>query len=245
MTRNLTPRMEEKIITTSDLSEMKDKYLAENLYRKWTEDFIDESTGESVTIHRREIIAPRGTLLNNDWLPQINFFLLSSEISQVKVSNVSRNSYEDAKGVSVWCATAEINAKKKHFYLYANSVQSVLSIASDYIEQMYEGAYNFLSIKELSYINIVSFSKENALETDLKWYQILLEITYPEIRQTTQSEFVVKTTDAEAAKTLSEAFFSKYLTEREFTSTLLSAKNINIEAVIDHEFSKKYLEKGE
>ena len=41
-------RFEEEIITTSNLSEMKDKYLAETLYRKWPENFVDESTGAKV-----------------------------------------------------------------------------------------------------------------------------------------------------------------------------------------------------
>lgn len=33
-------------------------YLAEPAYRKWNEDFMDEDTGEVVSIERNEIIKP-------------------------------------------------------------------------------------------------------------------------------------------------------------------------------------------
>lgn len=67
-------RFEEEILTTSNLSEMKDKYLAETLYRKWPEIFVDESTGELVNIERKEIIFDRGTFLDHHNLEEINFF---------------------------------------------------------------------------------------------------------------------------------------------------------------------------
>lgn len=75
-------RFEEEIITTSNLSEMKDKYLAETLYRKWPENFIDEITGEVVNIERKEIIFDRGTLLDHHSLEEINFFLQSGDITE-------------------------------------------------------------------------------------------------------------------------------------------------------------------
>ena len=81
-------RFEEEIITTSNLSEMKDKYLAETLYRKWPENFVDESTGELVNIERKEIIFARGTLLDSNALEEINFFLQSGDITEVRVSNI-------------------------------------------------------------------------------------------------------------------------------------------------------------
>lgn len=243
MNKNLTPRVEEEIITTSDLSQMKGKYLAENLYRKWTEDFIDEDTGETIETQRKEIIEFRGVYIDNDVLSKINFFLQSGDISEVKISNVQRVGFENQRYATLWIATAEIEAKKKHFYLYANSIETAHSIATDYIEQSYKGSFSVVAIKELSYVNIVPFVKENAPDNELKWHQIRLKIDFNEEYPTLENEFIVKATDAEEAKALSEAFFNEHLNKGkcEFTSRLLSAKNINIEAVISHEFCMKYL----
>lgn len=239
----LIPRTEEEIIITSDLSQMKGKYLAENLYRKWTEEYIDEDTGESKEIKRKEIIEFRGVCIDDNMLSKINFFLQSGDISEVKISNVQRIGSENKRYTTIWVVTAEIETKKKHFYLGANSVQTAHSIATDYIEQSYKGSFSVVAIKELSYVNIVPFIKENAPDNELKWHQIRLKIDFNEEGTTLESEFIVKATDAEEAKALSEVFFNEHLNggKHEFTSRLLSAKNINIEAVISHEFCKKYL----
>lgn len=243
MNKNLTPRVEEEIITTSDLKEMKGKYLAENLYRKWTEDFIDEDTGETVAMERREIIAERGKYIDNELLTEIDFFLQSGDISEVKISNVQRVGFENQRYTTIWAVTAEIKAKKKHFYLGANSIEMAHDIATDYIEQSYKGSFSVVAIKELSYVNIVPFVKENAPDNELKWHQIQLKIDFNEEHPAFENEFIVKATDAEEAKALSEVFFNEHLNggKYEFTSRLLSAKNINIEAVISHEFCMKYL----
>lgn len=244
MTKNLTPRMEEEIITTSDLSQMKGKYLAENLYQRWTEDFIDESTQEVVTLDRHALLFEKGKYIDHDLLTQINFYLQTQDISEVKVCNVQRTAFKENRRPSLWVATAEIDIKKKHFYLYAKSAEMAHNITADYIEQCFSGGFSIVGVKELPFMNIVAFSKEGVSENEPKWYEIQLKITYTDPDEPWHnSSFIVKATDAEEAKALSEVFFNEYLNggKHEFTSRLLSAKNINIEAVISHEFCKKYL----
>ena len=63
--------------------------------------------------------------------------------------------------------------------------------------------------------------------------------------------FLVKAPNAEEAKVLSEAFYETYMRVAEddkelppYTMTLLSAKTLNVEAVIDHQFCKEYIDKS-
>ena len=151
-------RFEEEIITTSNLSEMKDKYLAETLYRKWTENFVDESTGELVNIERKEIIFDRGTLLDHHSLEEINFFLQSGDITEVKVSTIQRQATLVNGCAATWVAVAKVMGKKQTFFLYANSVEVAMQILTDYIEQHYQGYFEVLSLKEQEYLYIVTLT---------------------------------------------------------------------------------------
>ena len=46
---------------TSDPKKMLNMYLAKRVLKTWEESFIDEDTGETVTIERNEILFDRGT----------------------------------------------------------------------------------------------------------------------------------------------------------------------------------------
>lgn len=61
--------------TTSDLNELKGKYIAERVCKKWTEDFVDPESGEIVTVERGEILFERGIVITPDVLSKINFYL--------------------------------------------------------------------------------------------------------------------------------------------------------------------------
>ena len=73
------------VIETSKPEEMYNKYLAESVAKHWTEDFVDEDTGEPVTIERTEIIFDRGTYIDDDMLQKIMFSIQAEEIKTVKV----------------------------------------------------------------------------------------------------------------------------------------------------------------
>lgn len=73
------------VIETSKPEEMYNKYLAESVAKHWTEDFVDEDTGEPVTIERAEIIFDRGTYIDDDMLQKIMFSIQAEEIKTVKV----------------------------------------------------------------------------------------------------------------------------------------------------------------
>lgn len=76
-----------EIIETSDPKVMLDKWLAETVTKKWTEDFLDEDTGEIVEIERNEVLVPKGTLCSQDVVQLITFHLQAGDIETVKVTD--------------------------------------------------------------------------------------------------------------------------------------------------------------
>ena len=74
-----------KVIETNNPEEMLHKYLAENAVKMWTENFIDQDTGEKVPVERHEVIFDRGTYIDESLLPKIMFSIQSEELKTVKV----------------------------------------------------------------------------------------------------------------------------------------------------------------
>ena len=75
-----------EIIETSDPKVMLDKWLAEPVARKYTEDFVDDSTGEKVSVERTEPLITIGTYCSQDIVQLITFHLQAGDIETVKVS---------------------------------------------------------------------------------------------------------------------------------------------------------------
>ena len=74
-----------KVTETNNPEEMLNKYLAENAVKTWTENFIDQDTGEKVPVERHEVIFDRGTYIDESLLPKIMFSIQSEELKTVKV----------------------------------------------------------------------------------------------------------------------------------------------------------------
>lgn len=75
-----------EIIETSDPKVILEKWLAEPVLRKWTEYFMDECTGELVSVERTEPIITTGTYCSQDIVQLITFHLQAGDIETVKVS---------------------------------------------------------------------------------------------------------------------------------------------------------------
>ena len=74
-----------KVTETNKPEEMLHKYLAERAVKTWTENFIDQDTGEKVPVERHEVIFDRGTYIDESLLPKIMFSIQSEELKTVKV----------------------------------------------------------------------------------------------------------------------------------------------------------------
>lgn len=148
----------EKIVTkkdeirfiTSDPKQMLNKWLPEGITKKWTEDFIDEDTKEVVSVERSERLFERGTLIDQDVLAKINFYMQAGEIKEVEVSNQKRLAFENKNNwLYPWQATAIIKDRKYKFLLYGKSITNVVEILKDYIELNFSSAFRILMAKEM------------------------------------------------------------------------------------------------
>lgn len=238
-------KFEERIITTSDISEMKNMYLAKRLLRTWNEDFVDEDTGDVVSIERNELIFERGTHLNNDAISKINFHLQSGDIKEVEISNQQRECELVKNHASVWVVTFELNSKKKNIYLYANSIETARDIAIDFVEQKYSGVFKFKGIRELDYSNLISSNSSEETKKEEHYYKVEVEVNYEDEGLITQN-FILNATDAEKAKVYIINFLTKLRQDSDqtgtFQVTILSAKTISCNDVVSHTFSKTYFE---
>lgn len=134
---------------TSDIRQMKGKYLVYDLKRSWKEDFIDEGSGEVVSIERKELIYERGTLLQAEELSRIQFFMSEGSISEVEVSNQKRMSYEfKNRHIYPYMAQVDVEDKKRKFLMLASSVDNALEIVKDFVELNYIGRYQVSMVKE-------------------------------------------------------------------------------------------------
>ena len=87
-------------------------YLAAPAVKTWTEDFIDEDTGEIVSIERHEVIFQKGTKIDADLAARIQFCIESGEIEDVEVSNQCRQAVErNLNGLYPWKVRAHIDSK--------------------------------------------------------------------------------------------------------------------------------------
>lgn len=150
MKRQIDTRRNEVRFFTSDLNEMLCKYIASTVSKKWTEDFMDESTGEVVSIDRYEVLFSKGTYIDRDVLARIQFSMQADGIKEVEVSNQKRLVFENKYSTLYpWTVVAQIGAKKVKFLLYASSMQNVLDILNDYIELNYANGYSIVQAKEM------------------------------------------------------------------------------------------------
>lgn len=74
-----------KVVETNKPEEIFHKFLAESAVKTWTEDFVDEDTGKTLSIERNEVIFDRGTYIDESVFPKIMFSIQSEELKTVKV----------------------------------------------------------------------------------------------------------------------------------------------------------------
>lgn len=153
---------------TSDPKKMLNMYLAKRVLKTWEESFIDEDTGETVTIERNEILFSRGTLIDQDILAKIRFSMEADGIREVEVSNQNRLAFENENNVLYpHIAQAEIGGKKSKFLLYATGLENACLILKDYIELNYLFGFTLTMVKEFdSCVILTDTLKERKVDDD-------------------------------------------------------------------------------
>lgn len=166
---------------TSDPKKMLNMYLAKRVLKTWEESFIDEDTGETVTIERNEILFDRGTLIDQDTLAKIRFSMEADGIKEVEVSNQNRLAFENENSVLYpYIAQAQIGDKKHKFLLYATGLENTCSILKDYIELNYMFGFTLTMIKEFDSCVILTDNLKERKVDDASLAYLKNEITMAE-----------------------------------------------------------------
>lgn len=138
----------ETIITTSDTSQMHKKYLVNNLFRTWPEQYVDSDTGEIIEVERSELVLERGTYLDVDQLAVIQFHLQAGDVKEVTVSDQKRlGHFGSGWGVIPWQVTVQLGKKYKVILLAQNIFQA-LDIVNDWAELKFDQVFSICSAKE-------------------------------------------------------------------------------------------------
>jgi hypothetical protein len=243
--KTIQTRKDEIRLTTDSLEKMLDMYTVKDVRRSWEEDFIDEGSGEVISITRSEMIVPAGTLLDKFTLQKLQFFMQSGEITEVEVSNQSRKAKIVNSSLTPYYVTAKINQLKGkcNLLLYAQSCEMALEIAKDYIELNFESRFYFTQVKVFdSCIFIEKVIDEKAAEKH--FYKIDTTANFGNYEQS--YVFVVRAKDVDTAMISINDYLIEIQKKNEqsiedLKITLNSAIIIPCSRVIESEFSIAYI----
>lgn len=254
-------RKNEEITITSNPREMKNKYLSKPLLTTWIEDFVDEDTGQVVSIERSDKILEKGTHIGRDEIETIMFHLQSGDITNVEVSNQNRMAYELLNEYLLpWMATARIEDKGKKIILYAANLTMAYEIAKDFIELNYKGGFTITGVKALDPCSILkdslhdeSLGTESEEEPKAKeFYQIETTgfVKVNDFPNSCDRPFIIETVDPDRGMMIIKDHILKYANENyrkdpddivEVDIKLKTAKIIPCSKIIDKEFSEQYI----
>jgi hypothetical protein len=250
---------------TTDPKRMINKYTVGRVLKSWTEDFVDEGTGDVVTIERNEVLFERGTLITQDVLAQLKFHKDAGDITEVEVSNQRRVAFEyENTSMRPFLAIADMDGKKKKFLYYATKIATALILLKDYIELNYSTGFFLTSIREFE-TNIIlidtlkkvnqddNVEEEENQNEQKKFYQIDFNVEIDGEQVTTNSA-VVHTLNVDRAMMLINDYLIKNekrradeakeknrdYTVQTYSTSIESAKPIPIGVYISREFSEAY-----
>ena len=189
--KTIQTKQDEIRFLTSEPTDMFNKYLASDVIQRWSEDFIDEQTGEVITVERTQKLFDRGRLIDQDLLAQINFHLQVGDIKDVEVSSQQRMAFElKSTALYPWQIHAEIGDKKFKFLLYASGISNALEIINDYIELNYASGYSLVLAKEIDDCIILTDNLNSVKKNDTE-----LDIAYIKDEITTEEYLGAKVED--------------------------------------------------
>lgn len=243
---NTQTRKDEVRFRTSDIRRIVGKFLASNVLKTWNEDFIDESTGEVVTIERNEILFERGSYIDDDLAQQINFSIQAEEIKDVEVSNQRRLAAPNQRtGLYPFKVSARIGTKRRTFILQAQDAAKAIEVATDYIELNFRNSFDITDIKLMDNVVILNDRLRKSVEAKEGANE---EGAEPEKKP---YDFIVRTKDVDTAKVVITAWINakvKERTERDgderkvIDLSILSASPFACNAIVDKAFCLAYRE---
>ncbi len=111
---NLFDLAEEVKVSKAGLKKVLGRKLAARVLRTWVEDFVDEDTGEVVSIERNEVIIERDTTLDDDHIDMI----LEAEVKTIILHKNESNHSEFATILNTLQKDTSNSAKEAHEHIY-------------------------------------------------------------------------------------------------------------------------------
>lgn len=253
--KQIETRKDEVRKKTSDPREMLWQYLADDVLKTWTEEFVDEDSGEVVLIQRSEIMFKRGTRLDQDKITEIQFFIHCGDITEVEISNQQRLAQlVTLGGLTPWSVSAQFLKSKKRFLLYANSVQMAIDVVKDFIELNFAEHFFIQNVRNFTDCIIIPDDEldiENTEEQEVekKFYQI--DVCVKTEAGSYTSSFVIRDKDVDSAMSRIEDWLRAQMKERAekrnepadeiFETAIERAITITCSDTIEKEFSLAYV----
>lgn len=261
-------KFDARVIRSSNPHDLVGFYLSEPIAKTWNEDYLDDSTGEVVTIERNEILIPRGERVTPELASTINFYYCSGDITgEIEVSDQARLAYPQEGGSLLpFKVVANINGKDYRFILEAVNVETALAVASDWIQLNYKGGYTFKGVSQLNDVvllndSLLKLTEEGDVEqvgaspeqqqNGDRYYKAEADvrITYNEADREPEEisfTFIVKTTNVETSKAAAEAWIAKRVSQRRTATVktiqvnLTSAVPFHCTTIINRAFCLAY-----
>ncbi len=111
---NLFDLAEEVKVSKSGLKKVLGRKLAARVLRTWVEDFVDEDTGEVVSIERNEVIIERDTVLEDEHIDQI----LEADVKTIILHKSEANQNDFAIILNTLQKDTSNSAKEAHEHIY-------------------------------------------------------------------------------------------------------------------------------
>ena len=172
-------KKDEHIVTVTSAEELEQLdrqkfcFTAKTILRSFNEDFIDEDTGETVTVERNEWLYERGRRLSPDDFSALLFHFQSGGLKEAILSDQQRTGYVFGTSWQLWQAKATGDNTKLNMLLRAPSVIKAYEIVSDYIELNYKGGFAITGISLFS-ANVVieRDTQEKPEKPNSSWYSV-------------------------------------------------------------------------
>ncbi len=251
----ITKKNEDVVLvkTTKELQDLDKEqfcFAAQKVNRQWLEDFVDEDTGQIVTMDRYELLFERGHKFTQEDFSSLLFYLQTNDVKEVWLSNQQRcATLVGNRGFGLWVVKAEGSKVKPKLMLRATNAMNAYECAKDYIELNYRGDFFIKSIKTYGESIVIEPTvSDDDKEITRCWYTvgILIDIEHDEddIETFGPMTYVAYAETVEAAKAIIENQIAKKRAEsgavEKYSVKMASATTISADTIIPMEFCMAY-----
>lgn len=242
-------------IITTDPATYIGKTLLKPIVKTWTEDFVDEDTGEVVAIERSEILMQAGTRLTNDTIAQIRFFMSEDSCTLVYLSTQQRSGFtEQHKYRQLYLYSIRCGEEKLTFYLAAGGDEMAVQIGHDFAEQVCKGYFYFDSLKRtnLVFVPLPEYAPEKDSEGQpivRQFFQVVVSVKFAYNPKPTQARYLTYAKNADEASDTIRRFRNDIRAEAQKEAEdsieeekILKVSPIEVTYIVPEHFFQQYAE---